>query len=117
MQFLEAFFKGFLFVIGCGVAVAVITIMIYYLFKSKKKSEVKATVKQWKDYLTEVLVSENFTEAAFIRKLIDGKSDSQYIDTPQGYQVEVEKSISIEDGNRLKAIKNYKIIKVDNGSK
>jgi len=114
MKFIESFFNGFLFVCGCGVAVAVIAIMLYYLLiKGKKKKEANATVKHWKDYLAEVLINQDYTEANFVSKLIDGKSDAQYIDTPTGYTVEVEKSISIEDGNRIKAIKNYKIIKVN----
>lgn len=107
--------EGFLFGFGFILAFAVIIVLIIFFIKFKKGSSSKyAPVSAWRNYLLQVLASDNFEEAKIITELIGDKKDDQEIITPKGYKIKVEADFEIDtegNGSKIKFNKKYKIIK------
>src|ERR1044072_2680736 len=112
-------FNGFLATIGAICAIFCFFILMMALIRSRKKPE-KATAKDWRAYLKEVISNNEFTEAATLTPLLANRVDDDQIDTPKGYKVDVQKSIVIDEGeeddgiSKIRVLKTFKIIKLQN---
>lgn len=108
--------NGFLFTLG-SIAAFIVTIIILLAWAKGRKKPVKATAKDWREYLAQIVLHDEYAEATQIAKLLLDKKDSEEIDTPIGYKVDVIKDLVIDENageglSKIKVQKTFKIKKI-----
>lgn len=92
---LKSFLESFGSILGLCAAIGLFSIAVR-LYR-KKKYPPAAPAKVWKEYFTQIMLDQEFEEAAIVHRLIAGKDDEDQIMTPKGYKVVTSKRITMED--------------------
>lgn len=103
---------GFFFGLGFFASL----IVIFIILKLAKKLILRRpTVLMWKEYKQKVIENEQYGEADFVSRLIEGKEDDAKTPLPKGYKVE-EKARTVlndrkDDEVSISIEKEYWIVK------
>lgn len=103
---------GFFFGMGFFASFIVILIILRLVKKVLFK---RPTVKMWKEYKRKIIENEQYGEADFVSKLIEGKDDDDKTPLPKGYKIEEKARTVLNDqGDEEVSIsieKDYWIVK------